>query len=344
MTEAIVCSGLRKSFGKVRAVNGVDLAVEPGVLMTLLGPSGCGKTTVLRLIAGFEHADAGAITIAGRTVSGPGVHVPPEKRRVGMVFQDYALFPHHDVAWNIAYGLSRATDKRERVAEVLALVGLAGHGKRMPHELSGGEQQRIALARALAPRPDIILMDEPFSNLDARLRVRVRGEIREILRAAGTTAIFVTHDQEEALSLSDVVGVMWRGELVQAGSPESIYRRPASRVVADFLGDADFVPGTANGNHVETPFGSLALRDAIEGAVDVLIRPEDVRLALAVVPDGAVSAEVCGREFYGHDQVVALRTEQGQLIHARLGPDDLLAPGSRVGVTVRGPVVAFPRD
>jgi iron(III) transport system ATP-binding protein len=226
---AIVCADVCKSFGAVRAVDRVALRLPPGLLLALLGPSGCGKTTMLRLLAGFETPDAGTIEIGGQRVFGAGINLPPERRRVGMVFQDYALFPHLDVARNIAFGVPRGPDRGRRIVEALRLVGLDGYQERMPHELSGGQQQRVALARALAPRPDLLLLDEPFSNLDAALRAQVRGEVRQILAAADATAIMVTHDQEEALSLADQVAVMQEGTVVQVASPFDLYQRRPPR-------------------------------------------------------------------------------------------------------------------
>ncbi|GIV97167.1 MAG: hypothetical protein KatS3mg057_1824 [Herpetosiphonaceae bacterium] len=223
---AILCEGISKRYGTVQAVREVTLALERGQFLALLGPSGCGKTTTLRLLAGFEIPDSGEIAIGGQKVSAPGLFIPPERRRIGMVFQDYALFPHMNVERNIAYGLSRGPEQAARIQEVLELVGLVGLEKRMPHELSGGQQQRVALARALAARPEVVLLDEPFSNLDTGLRVRVRAEVREILARAGATAVFVTHDQEEALSLADQVAVMLNGQLVQCASPEEVLSPP----------------------------------------------------------------------------------------------------------------------
>ena len=226
--------GLTKAFGDVVALDNFSLDVWEGSLLTLLGPSGCGKTTALRVLAGFEQA-AGSVEIRGRLVLAPDVFVPPEKRRVGMVFQDYALFPHMSVAANVAYGLDRGADKK-RVSDVLDLVGLTPLADRMPNELSGGQQQRVALARAIAPEPDVILLDEPFSNLDAALRDRVRREMKSILAEAGTTAVLVTHDQEEALATSDLVAVMYRGRVVQVDSPAELYTRPSDPWIAEFLG------------------------------------------------------------------------------------------------------------
>ena len=237
---AIRCNNVTKRFGSVLAVNQVDLTVAPGEFLSLLGPSGCGKTTMLRLIAGFEVPDTGTIEIGDLCVVGPKRWIQPERRRVGMVFQDYALFPHMTVAENVAYGVRKWPNQRERVGKALRLVGLDSLRERMPHELSGGQQQRVALARALAPEPDVILMDEPFSNLDVALRARIRAETREILARAGATVIFVTHDQEEALSLADRVAVMWGGQIAQVGEPEELYRNPNSREVAQFVGGANF--------------------------------------------------------------------------------------------------------
>jgi iron(III) transport system ATP-binding protein len=330
MTDAQLAIRMRhveRRFGDTPALAGMDLDVPDGRLMTLLGPSGSGKTTALRLIAGFDSPDRGSIEIAGRTVVGPGVFVPPERRRVGMVFQDYALFPHLTVARNAGYGVPKRL-RATRVAEVLELVGLAGKQDRLPHELSGGEQQRVALARALAPDPGVILLDEPFSNLDAALRARVRSEVAEILRRSGTTAIFVTHDQEEALSLSDLVAVMRDGRVIQTGTPSELYHRPADPWVGSFLGDADFLTGRAGGGSVSTPAGTFA--SGHEGVVTVMIRPESVSLRPDVDGDGVVTR----REFFGHDQLVSVGLPDGTVLRARLGPAPLLQPGDHVEVTV----------
>ena len=243
--SAIRAIGVHKAFAECRAVDGVNLDIETGEIMALLGPSGCGKTTMLRLLAGFERPDQGCIQLDGEIIAGGRTFLPPEKRRLGMVFQDYALFPHLSVRGNVAYALGRRGD-RSRVDEVLELVGLGELAERAPHELSGGQQQRVALARALAGTPSAVLLDEPFSGLDAALRARVRGEVREILRRAGVTALFVTHDQEEALSLADRVAVMCDGRIAQVGTPEEVYGRPESRWVAEFLGEADVLPGTVS--------------------------------------------------------------------------------------------------
>jgi iron(III) transport system ATP-binding protein len=311
-----------------------------------LGPSGCGKTTTLRLIAGFETLDAGTIEIGGQVVAGqsaggPGIHLPPERRRIGMVFQEYALFPHLCVAENVRFGLhSYADDRARRVAEVLEMVGLDGLGERMPHELSGGQQQRVALARALAPEPALVLLDEPFSNLDAGLRGRVRAEVRAILRAANATAVFVTHDQEEALSLVDRVAVMIDGVVRQVAPPQALYRQPADREVAAFVGNANFLPGRAHGRTVECELGTLDLQHEISGAVDVLLRPENVVLA----PAGAdAPCRVRSVQFFGHDQLIGVTLGSGALLEARLGPNFVYAPGQPVSVRAEGPVMAYTR-
>jgi iron(III) transport system ATP-binding protein len=335
--------GVTKYFGKVGAANGVDLEVKEGQLLALLGPSGCGKTTTLRLIAGFESVDTGTIEIGGQQVAAPDVHVPPEKRRVGMVFQEYALFPHLNVLENVRFGLrDYPTDRRQqRIADVLDLVGLIGLEKRMPYELSGGQQQRVALARALAPEPALILLDEPFSNLDAGLRVRVRAEVQAILRQAGATAVFVTHDQEEALSLVDQVAVMLSGRVQQVATPQELYWQPTNRQVAEFIGDANFIPGEANGRRIDCEFGALEAQFSAQGPVDVLIRPESI--AISPAPPSETAPRVRSQLFFGHDQLVTVQMANGRLINVRLGPTYQFAIGQPVSVNVRGLVMAYPR-
>jgi iron(III) transport system ATP-binding protein len=331
----IVCRELSKRFDDAGALDRFTLEVPRGSILGLLGPSGCGKTTALRIIAGFEVPDSGSVSIEGEEVVGPGRWTPPEGRRVGMVFQDYALFPHLTVAGNIEYGLG--ADQKARVDDVLDLVGLRGLGARMPHELSGGEQQRVALARALAPEPRVILLDEPFSNLDAALRDRVRREVRAILVEARTSAVFVTHDQEEALAMSDQVAVMRDGAILQVASPHEVYLHPVDCWVARFLGEGELVPGTARGDQVETLLGTFRLAEETHGPVEVIIRPEAVRL----VSDEYGLARVVDREFYGHDQLITLELADGRRLLSRAKPSPVFDVGDRVNVEV-DEVMAFP--
>ncbi len=321
--------GLHKRFPNAVALDGFDLEVDRGAFLTVLGPSGVGKTTALRIIAGFEFPDSGTVRVNGKVVNGPGVFVPPERRQVGMVFQDYALFPHLSVDRNVAFGLDRS-GRRARVAEVLEMVGLAGLESRMPHELSAGQQQRVALARALAPRPQVILADEPFSNLDAALRKRLRSEVRSILREAETTAVMITHDQEEALAVSDQLALMNEGRVVQTGPPDHVYRNPATSWVAEFLGDADFFDAEARGGRITTPFGTFPTNRT--GKVKVMLRPESV----TVFPHAQGPAVVIYREFFGHDQLLTVRMPGDLTLRARCWPQPSLAPGDRVAVSVDG--------
>ncbi|MBK8139154.1 MAG: ABC transporter ATP-binding protein [Chloroflexi bacterium] len=331
---------LSKSYGSVRAVHEASFNLRSGQFVTLLGPSGCGKTTTLRLIAGFEPPDAGSIAIHGRTVAAPAVYVPPEQRRVGMVFQDYALFPHLNVADNVGFGVR--ADKRTRaarVAEMLALVGLEGYGHRMPGALSGGQQQRVALARALAPAPELLLLDEPFSNLDAALRAQVRAELRSILRSAGESVVFVTHDQEEALSLSDFIAVMFDGTVAQMAPPLALYTRPATRRVAEFVGEAYWLQAHATGMTATSALGEITLVEPRQGEIDALIRPEQLTLG-----EGGVLARVEWREFYGHDQRIGIRLADGRTMAARTAPHLPISTGDTVTVKLRGPLLPFARE
>lgn len=274
-------SGLYKAFDGHTVLHGVDLTVRRGTLLALLGPSGSGKTTLLRVLCGFEHADAGTIEIDGRRVVANHLHVPSEQRRIGYVAQEGALFPHLSVADNITFGLPWAQRRaRYRVAEMLELVGLpASFAARAPQQLSGGQQQRVALARALAPSPTLVMLDEPFSSLDAALRLETREAVAAALAASGATAVLVTHDQSEALSLGDEVAVLWRGQLLQTAPPERLYRQPATRELAAFIGEAVIVPGQARHGRVKCILGELPLIEAaIDGPVDVMVRPEQIRL------------------------------------------------------------------
>jgi iron(III) transport system ATP-binding protein len=330
MSAAIVLESVAKSFGATHAVREMSLEIEHGELMAVLGPSGCGKTTLLRLIAGFEAPDRGSVTVGEETVAGPGTLVPPEKRRVGMVFQDFALFPHLTVEANIGFGLSRRPreEREELTRRTLELVGLQHKTGRHPHELSGGERQRVALARALAPEPEVVLLDEPFSSLDATLRADLRREVELILRDAEATALLVTHDQEEALSLADRLAVMREGRIVQVGAPEEVYGRPASRWAAQFVGEVNVLAGVAREGEVETELGRFDLRAPATGTVHVAVRPE--QLELTARHDG--NAEVVAREFRGHDVLYRLRHEGGRTVLVQLPSLELHEVGARVFV------------
>jgi iron(III) transport system ATP-binding protein len=300
-------SSVEKRYGEHGpvAVRSLDLEVRSGEILCLLGPSGCGKTTLLRLIAGFEAPDQGRVEVGGRVVAGDGVWVQPERRRIGFVFQDFALFPHMSVLDNVAFGLpgrSRA-ERRARAAKVLALVGLTVFQQRYPHQLSGGQQQRVALARALATEPHLLLLDEPFSNLDAALRGATRDEVRGILKRTGTTAVMVTHDQEEALSVADRVAVIRAGQLEQLGTPEEVYLEPRTAFVAGFLGRTNLLRGTANGDHADTALGRVPLARPATGRVVLSVRPEHVVFEPHAKGGATSSArlEVVRREFKGHD-------------------------------------------
>jgi iron(III) transport system ATP-binding protein len=336
---AIEVTGLQKSFGSAPVLKGVDLHVPEAAVVALLGPSGCGKTTLLRTIAGLESADAGTVVIGGRPVVGPGLDMAPERRRVGMVFQDWALFPHLDVAGNVGYGLPRRERTAARIEGALELVGLGGMGRRQPGTLSGGQQQRVALARAIAPEPSVLLLDEPFSNLDTTLRVQVRTELHHLLVELGITAVFVTHDQEEAFVLGDEVAVMVGGEIVQQARPAELYARPATPWVAQFIGDANLLSGRAAGGSARTSVGEIPLREAAGDDVIVLLRPEDLRLA----PGGDARVELT--EFYGHDTVYLVRTADGSEVRVRAGAAPAHQRGDPVTVRYEGaPAVSYPRE
>jgi iron(III) transport system ATP-binding protein len=339
MGKTLDVQSITKTFEGITAVESFSLEAEEGEFITLLGPSGCGKTTTLRLLAGFEQPDSGIISIGGDVVADETNYIPAEKRRVGMVFQDYALFPHLDVSGNVSFGLnSDRKERQKRVEEMLALVGLDKYSQRMPYELSGGQQQRVALARALAPQPEIMLLDEPFSNLDAALRVQVRGEVRTILRTAGTTTIFVTHDQEEALSLSDKIAVLFDGKLHQVGTPFELYTRPNSRQVASFIGEANFIAAQAEGTRADSPLGKLRLLIPKTGNVELLIRPDMLHL---LPTDEGTPARVIWREYYGHNQRIGLQLADGTELIARADTQIIYTVGQNVRVSVYAPLLAF---
>ncbi len=338
MSEAFVhCRGLTRRFGDTTAVDDVTLEIEHGQTLALLGPSGCGKTTLLRLISGFERPDAGTISIGGVQVAGGGENVAPEKRRVGMVFQDYALFPHLSVRDNIAFGM-RGNGRKERVERLLAGTGLAGLGSRMPQELSGGQQQRVALARSLAAGPQVMLLDEPFSSLDPELRHRLREAGRAILDSLQMTAIFVSHDQEEALSLSGRLAIMMDGRIEQVGSPPEVYNHPATRAVASFLGDANFLPGECSGGRLQFELGSVDAKSDLSGAVEVMVRPERLKLD----GDAGIPVEVVHSDYFGHDQLATVRLPSGNSVKVRLQPGREFEVGARTSLSLAGEVVLFP--
>lgn len=311
---ALALSGVSRRFGSVLALDAVSLDVQAGEIICLVGHSGCGKTSLLRIIAGIDAPDSGALTMGGRTLVGPSLFVEPEKRNIGVVFQDYALFPHLTVRENVLFGLrGMQRDKaRERVRELLDLVGLSHMADRYPHMLSGGEQQRVALIRALAPKPDLLLMDEPFSNLDRGLRARVRGETVALLRALGTPVIIVTHEAEEALSTGDRVVLMRAGKIVQSGTARDLHDRPASRYAADFFCDFNVIPGKVRDGVVETPLGVLGAPDGLRPGAEVAVylRPRDI----AVLPESEAGADVWqgrieGRTYLGETEELAVRID-----------------------------------
>lgn len=312
--------GIEKSYDGTPVIRDLSLTVRDGELLTLLGPSGCGKTTTLRLIAGLERPDGGVVRLDGDDVSGNGF-VPAEQRDVGVVFQEFALFPHLSARENIAFGIQEwdEDDRERRIDDLLELVGLSDHGDKSPEELSGGQQQRVALARSLAPKPQLLLLDEPFSNLDVDLRVEMREEVREILKEAGVTAVSVTHDQEEAMSISDRVAVMSEGGIEQIGTPEEVFQQPESRFVAGFLGHASFVAGQVRDDCVETGVGCIpldqihGLTDAYHGSeIDLMVRPDDVR-ARRVDPVEA-NGEVVHRRYLGPTVLYRVEIDSGDVV------------------------------
>lgn len=323
------------------AVHHVSFHLNPGDILGLLGPSGCGKTTLLRLIAGFEKAEEGRLWLNGQMIASARRWTAPEQRMIGMVFQDFALFPHLTVADNVTFGLQQTKNlsvqlKQQRQVEVLQLVGLLGMENRYPHELSGGQQQRVALARALAPRPQLVLLDEPLSNLDVQVRLRLRQELRDILKTAGTTAVFVTHDQEEALAIADQVAVMRQGCIEQMGTPEEIYQHPQSQFVAEFVTQANFLEARRYGNAWQTEVGCFPTSEGgnlpapeVSQAV-VMIRQED----LILQPDQTAPTIIRDRQFLGREYRYCLKTQSGQELHARSTSTDALPIGTSVSLSV----------
>ncbi|MDX6394979.1 MAG: iron(III) transport system ATP-binding protein [Streptosporangiaceae bacterium] len=354
MTQLAV-TGLDKAFGSHQVLTGLDLEVPAGSLTAILGPSGSGKTTLLRVLAGFERADAGVVTIGSTVADGPGVHLAPERRRIGYVPQEGSLFPHLTVAANIGFGLPRRDRRGQRTADLLDAVGLTGLARRFPHQLSGGQQQRVALARALAIKPEIVLLDEPFASLDAHLRASVRADVQHLLREAGTTAVLVTHDQDEALSTADLVAVLRDGRIAQCDAPQDLYARPVDADMARFIGDANLVAGVLDGAVVDTLLGRLPVelddgRATASGPVTVLVRPEQVELGPngqhPGLTAGGLTGRVVGYGYHGHDAVVKVQPEQDPaaplVIVRTLGAGDL-PPGSLVILRARGPVRAWPQ-
>lgn len=323
------CEKLVKYYGSLPAVQELDLQVFAGEILAVIGPSGCGKTTLLRLIAGFTQPDQGAIWLGARLLADKTSSLAPERRSIGLVFQDLALFPHLTVAENIAFGLRDGAEAaRSRVAELLTLVGLPGYQPRYPHELSGGEKQRVALARAVAPGPLVLLLDEPFASLDADRRQQLRSEMRSVLKATGTTAVIVTHDQEEAYYMGDRLAVMLAGEIQQTGRPEDVFQFPATRQVAAFLGGTDFLPATASSRGLQTELGYLEQEHSLaaETPVELAVRADDVRIEL----DGEPNARIIERIYKGVDVQYRLRLNSGQQISSLQAHTRLLEAGQPV--------------
>ena len=332
--------GLHKAFGRQPVLVGVDLVVDDGSLTAILGASGCGKTTLLRVIAGFERADRGTVTLGDVVVDDGRRRIPPEHRRIGYVAQEGALFPHLTVAANVGFGLSRQQRNDGRIDGLMEMVGIGALRERYPHQLSGGQQQRVALARALVIDPQVVLLDEPFAALDASLRVSVRADVHDVLRAAGTTTVLVTHDQDEALSMADRVAVLRDGSIVQAAAPHELYTRPVDIELARFLGAANLVEAIVNGSKATTALGTLPLTNgAPPGDAVVLVRPEQIEIGDD--PGGQGRVESC--EYYGHDAVakVSVAGSPDPLV-VRIAGDQALPPGTVVRVRARGAVTAWP--
>ena len=371
MTQLAV-TGLYKAFGSLPVLTGVDLEVPAGSLTAILGPSGSGKTTLLRVLAGFERADGGTVRIGDTMADGSGVHIPPERRRIGYVPQEGSLFPHLTVQGNVGFGIPARERRGRRTSDLLDAVGLAGRAGRYPQQLSGGQQQRVALARAMAIRPEIVLLDEPFASLDANMRASVRADVQQLFREAGTTAVLVTHDQDEALSIADRVAVLRDGKIAQCAAPQDLYVRPVDADLARFIGDANLIDGKLAGSadsagtggsagaagpagaEVDTVFGRLAVVPGSQaaapspGLVTVLIRPEQLELQPAGAGGpGCLAGHVVAYGYHGHDAVVRVQPEHDSgtpAIMVRTVGGPWLAPGSPVTVRARGPVITWPRD
>ena len=337
-------TGVHKAYGAGTPVlTGIDLTIRSGELTAILGASGSGKTTLLRVLAGFERVDAGTVSIDGTIVDDGRAFTPPERRRIGYVPQEGSLFPHLTVTKNVAFGLSRR--ERHRGGDLLTLVGLAGYGHRYPHELSGGQQQRVALARALAINPRLVLLDEPFSSLDAAMRASVRADVSRVLRESGATALLVTHDQDEALSMADRVAVLRDGVITQVGSPRDLYEQPADADLARFLGEANMIDGDIEHGAARTPWGTIAIRanTASDGSrLTLMIRPEQIKVAAGTSGAG-VSGRVEDLHYFGHDQIMTVRPAGGGgLMRVRVVGSHALSIGDEVTVAVAGPVSAWP--
>ncbi len=314
---AIQCTGIYKAFGDKNAVNSLSMSVDSGEIFVLLGSSGCGKTTTLRLISGLEDLDAGYIYINGKEVSNATQSLAPENRKIGMVFQDYALFPHMNVEDNVGYGLNKGSEHDKTIRETIRITNLHGLEKRMPYQLSGGEQQRVALARALATNPSVLLLDEPFSNLDAQLRASVRQETKDIIKSIGIATVLVTHSQEEALMMGDKIGVMNQGRIEQIDNPHDIFHKPKSEFVANFMGTCDFIPSRIENGLIHTEVGSaeVNLKDQTINHVMAMVRPDDFQIQSCA--NG--NAMVLDKTFQGAFYIYKVLLESGQKVHV-LGP------------------------
>ena len=347
MTSQLEVDRLDAGYDEQRVLDQVSFSLKPGEIGCLLGPSGCGKSTVLRCIAGFEPAWGGRILIDNREVSNPRFNLPPEKRNIGMVFQDFALFPHLRVDQNVGFGLQHMNqgERQARIQEMLAIVGMPAYAKAYPHQLSGGQQQRVALARALAPRPTILLLDEPFSNMDVDLREQLAREVRSILKQENNTAVLVTHDQNEAFAMADQICVVNDGRVLQQGSGYDLYHRPQNRFVADFIGQGVIIPATvSSGNRLQTELGSIPGSEEMDLApgsvVDVLIRPDDV----VHDDDAEESAIVVEKAFRGANFLYFLRTDNGVEVMCLAPSHHNHRINERIGIRIElEHLVIFPR-